>query len=160
MDFRRLTQRQLASAFGITDRAIRLWDDCPRNKDKTYNLPDVIEWRINKAKDEMVGLVPTDPESRDTLDEYRKERVLITRMEREQLEKKLVPVEEVTTAFTERCFELTRRMLLLSRRVAHRVAAASKQVQKKVVDIIDEEVRQAMDEYARPIDMEYEPLRK
>ncbi|MCE5335581.1 MAG: hypothetical protein LLG06_13435 [Desulfobacteraceae bacterium] len=156
----RLTQKELAACFGITDRAIRDWEGCPRNKDDTYNLPEVIKWRISKAQDEMAGLNMSNPESSEWLDEFRKERVLISRIEREQLERRLGPVEEWGRALTDRAFELSRRLLLMSRRIAHRIAAVSQKTQQEVTAIVDDEIRQAMNDYARPIDLQYEPLRK
>ncbi len=46
IDFTRLAQVDLAAVFGVTPRAVRDWDECPRNDDDTYNLPDVIAWRM------------------------------------------------------------------------------------------------------------------
>lgn len=160
MDFRRLTQKQLGSAFGVTDRAVRKWDGCPRNKDNTYCLPDVIEWRIENEKNKMVDLDMDTPATTEALEEYRRVRVEISRRELDQLDKKLGPVDLWGAALTDRAFELTRRLLLFSRRVAHRVAATSKKTQKEVVAIIDDEIRQVMNDYARPIDLEYETLKK
>ena len=47
IDFTRLSQKDLAAAFGVTGRAVRDWDECPRNEDGTYDLPACIRWRAN-----------------------------------------------------------------------------------------------------------------
>ena len=158
LDFRHVTQIELASALGYSDRTVRNMQKektFPRNKDGSYSIPDVVKWMIDEA------VQAASPDENDRwLAQYRKERALITGMEREQLEKKLIPVDEIEQAFTERAFELSRRLLLMSRRVGQRIAGRAKKVYTEVVEIIDDEVRQAMNDYARPIKIEYDPLKK
>lgn len=43
-DIRKVTQQDLALLLGVTTRTIRDWKGCPRNKDKSYPLPEVIRW--------------------------------------------------------------------------------------------------------------------
>jgi hypothetical protein len=84
IDFRSLSQKELASALGYTDRTIRnLQADksFPRNKDKSYSLPQIIAWLLRQSE-------PGDGEN--WLSEYRKQRALITTLQREKIEGELV----------------------------------------------------------------------
>jgi hypothetical protein len=84
VDFRRLSQKELASALGLTDRTIRnLQADrtFPRNKDKSYDLPQVIAWLLNQN---------APGEGEKWLTEFRRQRALITTLEREQREGSLI----------------------------------------------------------------------
>lgn len=81
-------------------------------------------------------------------------------MEREQLEKKLIPIEEVEQGFSDRAYELARRLLLMSRRIGQRIAGKSKKRYSEVCEIIEDEVRDAMNDYARPLVIETEPIKK
>lgn len=158
VDFQRLNQKQLASALGKTDRTIRNIQEergFPRNKDKTYSLPEVIQWLIDQA------LLEASPSEGDRwLTQFRKERALMVSMEREQLEKKLIPIEEVEQGFSDRAYELARRLLLMSRRIGQRIAGKSKRNYSQVCEIIDAEVMDAMNDYARPLEIEIEPIKK
>lgn len=77
-----------------------------------------------------------------------------------QLEGQLLSKEEVERAFTARAYELARSLLLLSRRVAHRVAAAYEKQTKEVVTIIDEEAFHFLNGYSRPADIENKVIQK
>ena len=158
LDFQHVTQDELGSAIGYSTRTVRKMQKekgFPRNKDGSYSIPSVVKWMIDEA------VQAASPSENDRwLAQYRKERALITGMEREQLEKQLIPVDEIEQAFTERAFELSRRLLLMSRRVGQRISGRAKKVYNEVVEIIDDEVRQAMNDYARPIKIEYDPLKK
>lgn len=96
-----------------------------------------------------------DPESGDGI--YNAEyRYRLARAEREelivrQLKGELIPVEEVEQMFTDRAYEHARRLLMLSRRIAHKVSDKSKKTLKEVAAIIDKEVYDIMDGYTRPM---------
>lgn len=44
------SQREIGLAFGISRQAVMQWTDCPRNPDKSYNLPSVIQWKIERER--------------------------------------------------------------------------------------------------------------
>ena len=159
MNFEQMRQKEIALGVGVTVKSIQRWtsDGMPRNEDDSYSLPRVGEWLVDRAKDEVSS---TDTDSDRWLGQYRKERALIARMEREQLEKKLGPIDVFEREFTERAYELTRRLMLLSRRISHKVAGKSKRALKDVSTVIDDEVHAMLEEYSRPITVEYEPRRK
>lgn len=47
IDFRRVTQIEVAEFFEITPRQVRKWTrwGCPRNRDESYDLRKVVTWR-------------------------------------------------------------------------------------------------------------------
>lgn len=160
MNFKACRQRDVALAFGVTPATISNWsvEGMPRNGDKSYDLPSCIKWREERIRDELTARGDGDTDG--WLDHYRKERALITQMTREQMEKKLVAVEAVEAGFSDRAYELSRRLLLMSRRIGQRLAGKSKRLYNEVCDVIDVEVRSAMNDYARPMVLEVEPLKK
>ena len=52
-DWKHCTQIQVAQVFGLTDRMVRKWSEgenpCPRNTDRTYDLPAVIKWYTERG---------------------------------------------------------------------------------------------------------------
>ena len=154
MDFRNVKQRDIADIFNITPRTVRRWTDLglPKNKDGGYDLPACVQWVIDRLESQRPS--KEDGEGQRWLSEFRKERTLITRLERERLEGRLISVEEVERKFTNRCYEFRNTLLLLPRRVAHRIAAKSKKQLREVEAILDEEVRTYLMNYARPIELD------
>ncbi len=144
MDFNKLNQRQLASALGKTDRAIRDWG-CPRNKDRTYSLPAVIAWMVEQAED-RAGSNPKAVSGGKWLDEYRRERYLLTRMEREQAEGELLCRNEVATLWASRVCEITSGLQGLIDRLPPLLLGKDRAAMR---EIIHEEIWRLRDRYAR-----------
>jgi hypothetical protein len=55
IDIEKCTQLDLALIFGITTRAVQKWENPPRNEDKTYNLPKIVQWRMEKLSGSASG---------------------------------------------------------------------------------------------------------
>lgn len=70
-----------------------------------------------------------------------------------QLQESLVPVDDMISAFEARAYELARSLIVMSRRIGHRVASEGSKEYKAVLVVIDEEVRRMMDSYSRPLDI-------
>lgn len=112
MDFRKLTQRELASALGYSDRTVRnLQADktFPRNKDKSYDLPVVIEWMMKQV---------SPGEGEKWLTEYRRQRALITTLSREQLEGTLVDRDQAIKWLVQLIHEAKAAFQAIPRRLA------------------------------------------
>jgi len=135
-----------------------------------------ISYHINKSK--KIALEPDGTIKQETVDAWLKAgggkhkkkiitthektekanyRYRVAKAEREelivdQLRKKLIPVDDVERAFENRAYELARSLLVLSRRIGHKVAAKGSQDYKAVVAIIDKEVHRLMDAYSRGLD--------
>jgi len=67
----------------------------------------------------------------------------------QQLQGKLVSIEEVERQFALRAYELTRGLMFLSRRVGHSLAGKSKKKLKECIDCVDKEVHELMTRYSR-----------
>lgn len=48
---RRCTAAMVAGVFGVSAQAVGMWD-CPRNRDRTYDLAAVVKWREAKLAEE------------------------------------------------------------------------------------------------------------
>lgn len=144
MDFNKLSQRQLASAVGKTDRAIRDWD-CPRNSDRSYSLPAVIAWMVSEVEARS-GADPDVVSGGKWLDEYRRERYLLTKMEREQAEGALIPRDEVATLWAARVCEITSGLQGLADRLPPLLVGKDRGAMR---EIIHEEIWRLRDQYAR-----------
>ena len=62
-----MTQRDIARVFGIARQTCAQWSGpqkCPRNEDKTYNLTDVIQWKMTRLEEENCGSENDNPELR------------------------------------------------------------------------------------------------
>ena len=108
--FGRLATWQVARIFGVTHQAVRLWHTrtgCPRNEDGTYNLLAIVDWKVARAKEEVLadlrrrGLTDDDMlenmgGTSQWLEAYRKEKTLETRRKNEIEAGRLVSVVEVT----------------------------------------------------------------
>ena len=150
---------ELAALCSVDRSSISLWKKHGAAKylisrDK-WDVPAFLRWWARN----IVQGGPVDDETERTA----KERYWDSRATREgilvdQLEKRLVPVDEMERAFTDRARELARRLLLLSRRIAHQVSAESQRTHSEVVQVIDDEVYSMMKEYSRPITVEYEEI--
>jgi hypothetical protein len=48
IDFSKVNQMDAAAAHGISVRTLNRWTDagCPRNADRSYDLPATIRWRV------------------------------------------------------------------------------------------------------------------
>lgn len=86
--------KDLARLAGVTPGAVSKWysrDGCPRNKDGTYRLADVVRWILESRKEEMTDpdKPPADPLRRKHyFDAKRKE------MEYQIAKRELIPREE------------------------------------------------------------------
>ena len=94
MDFKKLSQKELGEALGITPRSIQRWE-CPRNNDGTYSLPDVFQWRTGQAKKAGASMKEIDEKSKEALARWRDEKAKLAELERKQLEHQLIDIDQV-----------------------------------------------------------------
>lgn len=56
-------QTEAAKCLGISPRTLREWVEAPRNKDRSYEIPALIEWRTKKrVRDECAKFGVDDPD--------------------------------------------------------------------------------------------------
>jgi len=70
-----------------------------------------------------------------------------------QLQGEFLPVKDVEAVFVSRAYELSRSLLILSRRVSHKLATVTTRDYKEVINVVNAEVRRVMDAYSRPLDI-------
>lgn len=132
------SQAQAAATIGIGARTFANWlvEGCPYEH-RHYDIAEIIAWaRVNKWSGEEVELL--DGPSTESLEKLRNEQYLIKRLERLQLEGKLVDQTEIE------------RMYL--RAMGH-IRNAGDSLQKRfgpeALDILDEAIREALQTIGR-----------
>lgn len=145
MDCTRLAQVDLSRALGIPARTIRSWDGLPRNPDKSYSLPIVVQWLIDRAEDDSPS-VETDPESRQWLAKFRRERFKLAKIERLKTQGELIPRDIIGRAWTRRISEVCNGLAFLVNRLPPMLAGKD---QRQMYDIIEDEVRRLRENYVR-----------
>lgn len=136
-EYARLTATVIADLWGVSAQAVGLWhsrDQCPRNRDKTYNLREVIQWRedrLRSANDD--GLVGPDSPA---LERYRDEKAKLAQLDRFEREGKLLPRDLV--------HEKLGRLGLILRR-------AGEQLQRKYGPDAQQTLDEALDDFEREI---------
>lgn len=117
MDFERLTATQVGWLYNTKHLTVGNWvrrSGCPRNKDGTYDLAQVIKWREERieSKHAQSETLEDTKEKIAKVDLQRKELAL----ERDLLE--VIPKDEVETGRVARVVVLKRTMLALPRRMS------------------------------------------
>ena len=100
MDFKKLSQKNTAAAFGCHRKTIRRWHHAgmPVSSDGTYNLPVCIAWKIEQIEGDIGDIASVGVEAEESqrwLAEYRKERAAITKLDREIMEDRYILASEV-----------------------------------------------------------------
>ena len=145
--FESLSQRDLAAAVGVSPRTIQRWkeeSDFPGSENGRYSLPLVVGWLVERAEIKARPMTKEGEEADHWLREFRKERALTARYQREVLEGKLLYSQDVESEI----FKLTRMtrdaLLNIPARLAAILAAESDR--KRVEEMLDIEMRKALEE--------------
>lgn len=143
MDFLKMKQGKAAKALGIVRQTLASWEKsgCPRNDDGTYSLPDVFSWAIERAKSEC-SIAPASPESDMWLSEFRKQKALIAKLQRETMEGKLIPEEKIKPAWTMRMAEVARHLQMLPDQLPPLLEGLDQHGMRKVIDDKQCEIRE------------------
>jgi len=145
MNFEKMKQTELAKAIGVSTKTLQRWanEGLPRNMDGSYSLPRLFEWVTDRAKN---SLEPSSLEGDRWLAAYRKERAKIAKIERKQLQGKLVPLEEISTAWASRLYEVSSMLKQFSHRLPGIMVGKSRDEMHK---ILDDETWLILDRYSR-----------
>lgn len=92
-DFGRCTAAEVGRVFGVSRQAVCAWKGCPRNSDASYNLTDVIQWKLDGLTEQLRARAP-EPES-SALERYREARARRAELEVGQLQDSLVDKADV-----------------------------------------------------------------
>ena len=113
-----VSTQDVAYLFGITTRSVRKWKDagCPHIEGARgkWRLKDVIEWKVNMFLPDK-DADPEDLKKREAVAEtrWKEERALVKQFEREIMEGKYHPHDEVVQAWASRVVELKSALLNL-----------------------------------------------
>lgn len=94
--FERLRGKDVAELWGLSDMAISKWfsrDGCPRNKDKTYDLAQVIAWREEGLKEDL--LEAGEGETSETMELLRQAKLRIANVDADVKEMSVVSLDEM-----------------------------------------------------------------
>ena len=145
-----LNRLELAAAFGVNPKTITRWfqSGLIRNDDGTYSLPESITWAIDRGK----GAEPISDEPDEAkrwLTEFRKERAIRARLERETIEGRLFPREDVTAAWCNRYSHFKRHLLSWSKRLPGRLQGLN---ERELGEILEDETVFLLSLLSRPGD--------
>ncbi len=152
--FDQTTRSAMAShVFRVSAQTISKWvlkEGMPRNEDGTFSIADSVEWALERT----VGANSSGKKGEGETDEatvwltaFRRERALKAKMEREELEGKLFPREEVTAAWCNRYAHIKRHLLVWSKRLPGRLAGLN---ERAMISLLEEEVHFLLSMLSRP----------
>ena len=86
-DFSCLKQKDICYLFQITRKTVYNWGqlNCPVNKDKSYDLRDVIVWRLNRVQAENVDESKSDLDKQKLTQQIRKLELEIAEKEKKTI---------------------------------------------------------------------------
>jgi hypothetical protein len=150
-DFAQVSRQELsAHVFRVTPQTISKWvlkEGMPRNENGTFCVADCVEWFMERVEQSRGSGGDELDEAKQWLTEFRKERALKARMERETLEEQLFPREEVTAAWCNRYAHIKRHLLVWSKRLPGRLVGLS---EREMISSIEVEVRFLLSMLSRP----------
>lgn len=149
IEIRKATQEASAIVLGVAQSTLRSWKDAPRNTDGTYDLPVLNAWYFARKTAEFEG--GSDGEKSEALEEYRKWKAKLAKLDFEKACGELWPAAEVKVEVA-RAFEQAKRTLLqLPAKAAQQVVGAPVE---DVGQILDGAVRDCLDELGEALKVE------
>lgn len=116
---------------------------CPRNEDGSYDLSAVIKWRMEDLA--LNRSIPENPEAQKWLTEFRKERAIMAKIERKEVEGDLINKEDMSREWGIRLGTLFSGIRLWSNRLSPRLDGKSRD---EIMRILDEEIYILMKTFA------------
>lgn len=142
-----MTAVEIAELWGVTKQAVGRWHsdmDCPRNRDGSYNLPEVIAWRERRMKRELDEAKADTPRAR-------RERIAEEReqFEFDRLREKYIKVEEVEQKETRKITVMKADLKQVGRRVVRSLGTGvAGGLSRKIQAAFDHETAAMMRTYA------------
>ena len=146
MELNNASRAIIGQVFGVNPSTVSRWVQrgLPKNKDGTFSIPATVEWAVNQAKADNIP--DETEESRRWLTEFRKERALISRIERQKMEEKLISREDVVIAWVWRIGEVKTGLESLKDRLSPLLVGKTR---KEISKILADEVWNLLDNYSR-----------
>lgn len=135
-----LSQNMLAQLVGKSTTTIDRWRKagCPRKKDKTYSLPDVIAWQIAQAtaklEDELAGLQSENGSSADD-QRYKAARADLKELERAERLGQLCNRDDVHQLWSTVLTTFAQLLQGLPHSLAARLEGKERQEREEVIEV-------------------------
>lgn len=105
----RMTAAALAVALKRHRSTVYRWASAgmPKNADGTFTLADVVTWLIDRATTDAESMTPAAAGDSPALEEWRKERVKMAKIERKKLEGSVIEIDDVHRSWGLRVAEVS-----------------------------------------------------
>ncbi len=153
MDLLKLSRKNLAKGFAVDVRTISRWHQSgmPRNDDGSYNLPECIAWKIEQVQEDILPENAETEESQKWLTAFRRERAKLARLDRQEKEKKLLPADQVVSAWSQFITAARARLLGVRSKVAPLIIEYLPDLDEResVLGLIDSNVKEALTDLSK-----------
>jgi len=139
-DFQQCSAAEVGRVFGVSRQAVCAWKGCPRNSDGSYNLTDVIQWRVESLTEQLRARVPEPPST--ALERYREARARRAELEVGQLQDSLVDKADVEARWGRVLSHLVQSFDGMGRVLAPRLAMRH---EKEIAQTIRDEVHHTIE---------------
>lgn len=147
--FNELNGMQLGQAIGKDRRTVTRWTKAgmPRNKDKTYCLPKVIDWLLTREKETLLAdQAMAGSADSPALERYRLARAETAELDLQVKRESLIPIDDVHRQWALRVAEVAAGLEVLADRMPPLLVGKSREEMRTV---IDGEVWRLRDVYSR-----------
>jgi len=153
LDLRHVSQVVVVDVLGVSRQSVSRWKDAPRNRDGTYDLAKVVQWRLKRMEEDALLAEEGQAEKGKSkqLERLRKLRADMADMDKREREKKLVDADEVERVWTRFVTGLRAKIMRLPVEIRGALfeAGLSSEVQQMAQDVADVRCRGALNELAK-----------
>ena len=139
-DFGRCSAAEVGRVFGVSRQAVCAWKGCPRNSDGSYNLTDVIQWKLEGLTEQLRSRAPEPPST--ALERYREARARRAELEVGQLQDSLVSKSDVEARWGRVLSHLVQSFDGMGKVLAPRLAMRH---EKEIAQTVRDEVRHTIE---------------
>ncbi len=127
--------------FGVTQQAVSAWKDCPRNADRSYSLPVVVAWKLQRLRDEL-ELEADQGDNGESTERWRKARAERAEIEVARMKGELVSLSDVESKWGRVLSHIIQAFDGLGKVLAPRLARRD---EKEIAGTIRDEVHRAIE---------------
>ena len=139
-DFGRCSAAEVGRVFAVSRQAVCAWKGCPRNSDGSYNLTDVIQWRVESLTEQLRSRAPEPPST--ALERYREARARRAELEVGQMQDSLVSKSDVEARWGRVLSHLVQSFDGMGKVLAPRLAMRH---EKEIAQTVRDEVRHTIE---------------
>lgn len=147
--YNKLNQIQLGQALSKDRKTIARWtkDGMPRSDDKTYCLPKVVEWLLEREKEAVLAdQAMAGTNESPALERYRQARAETAELDLSVKKGELIPVDEVHKNWAWRMSEVKQGLVFLAERFSSTLPGQSPE---RIRSIVNTEIRALLENFCR-----------